>query len=356
MASKVALFMPLGIALSSCFNPEEREGDTDPTGTSASASQEPTASATSDMHTGMPSTSTSTPTSTSPDEMSTSTGIAGPGDSTGTDDTRGCVSACDSSSGRSSEAGATLDDDDSSTGPMSSSESTGTPPRPDFGEGLALLLPMDEDAWAGSIGEVHDVSGNQNHGVAHDATTTADGRFGRAGWFDGAGSVVVEDHASLRPSDALTISAWIYPTEIGASDSYGIVSKRRGFTDLASYSIWISPSGTLVTDIDLEADRFESHALIETYRWTHVAVVFDGTQVEEERVSVYIDGLLDIVGAESSAMIPGDFTADLHVGHLPNGGNYFVGAIDEVAVWSRVLSEGEIATLAEATGSLADLL
>jgi hypothetical protein len=68
------------------------------------------------------------------------------------------------------------------------------------------------DAGSGTVAA--DASGNGNVGTIRGATWTTGGRFGRAMRFDGAGEVVrVPASASLNLGAAMTLSAWIRPTE-----------------------------------------------------------------------------------------------------------------------------------------------
>jgi hypothetical protein len=211
-----------------------------------------------------------------------------------------------------------------------------------------LNMHMEESAWAGVAGEVKDSSGAANNGTAvGSATTTADGKFGRAGLFDGTtASVTIPDAPSLHASTVLTLSAWIYPTGIVASDTVaaqGIISKRDGYGNSSAFSMFIS-GGKLNVDIQTEDNRFTSNTVFENNRWYHVAVVFDGNLPAEQRVSVYVNGVLDITAKEDSSSIA-PYTPNLVIGLLPNGGSHFAGRIDEVGMWTRALSAAEITSL-----------
>jgi Concanavalin A-like lectin/glucanases superfamily len=68
------------------------------------------------------------------------------------------------------------------------------------------------DAGSGTVAA--DTSGHGNSGTIRGARWTTRGRFGRAMRFDGAGEVVrVPASASLNVRAAMTLSAWIRPTE-----------------------------------------------------------------------------------------------------------------------------------------------
>jgi hypothetical protein len=210
-----------------------------------------------------------------------------------------------------------------------------------------LNMHMEEASWAGVAGEVKDSSGAGNNGTAvGTATTTADGKIGRGGLFDGTGSVTIPDSSSLHASTVLTIAAWIYPTALVATDTVvaqGIVSKRTGYGDNSAFSLFLS-AGKLNVDIQTENNRFTSNATFTNNQWYHVAVVFDGNLAAEARVSVYINGVLDVTASEESTSIA-PYTSNLVIGLLPNGGDNFIGRIDEVGMWTRALSAAEITSL-----------
>ena len=65
---------------------------------------------------------------------------------------------------------------------------------------------------------------------------------------------------------------------------------------------------------------------------------------------MYVDGVLSAVGAESSSEIP-PYAARLWVGCQQRNGIYefFVGKMDEVAIWMRPLSAEQVLTWYDAT-------
>ena len=76
--------------------------------------------------------------------------------------------------------------------------------------------------------------------------------------------------------------------------------------------------------------------------WSHVAVVI----AEDESGIIYLDGVPSIL-SQSGGNPPGDiryFEAPFRIGQKWN--NFFVGALDDIKLFSRVLSPGEVANLA----------
>jgi hypothetical protein len=203
---------------------------------------------------------------------------------------------------------------------------------------------------------VRDSSGFGNHGRAatNSLTTAAQGKFGRAAKLDGSGGVVVADAASLRPSVALTVMAWVNPTVIDENGS-GIVNKRRGFGSDTAFSLFLLRDAATVSllygDVQGEDNRFTSVSTFVTNAWAHVALVFDGSATPSARTKLYVNGQLDKVSGDASAQIEA-YTSDVVIGDLVGGGNRFTGLIDEVAVWTRALSADEIHDIFVAPGPL----
>jgi hypothetical protein len=217
--------------------------------------------------------------------------------------------------------------------------------------GCALLEHMDEAAWTGATGEVRDDCGGDNNGTALGGiTTVAGGVRGRAGSFDGNGCIEIADAPALHASTGLTISAWVNPTSLDAADAFGIVSKRIDTGNQAAYSVYVWTGDHVWVDLDGENDRFSGVAVIQNNVWTQITVVYDGSEVQQQRVHVFVNGALDITSGETSATLP-PLTSPLHVGCLPSSVavQNWKGLLDEVGVWTRPLTGAEIAQWYEQT-------
>jgi hypothetical protein len=215
-----------------------------------------------------------------------------------------------------------------------------------------LLLHMDEASWS-SPGDVKDSSGQGNHGTAQGtASTTPDGKFGGAGSFDGQGYLIIPNAASLQPTNALTYTAWVYPTALPSANwPYpGVIAKRVSYTQSVAFTMFIWTQNALYADVP---GRFNTEAGLTNDSWYHLAVVYDGNA---GRVKLYINGRPDPPFAAEPTLDPND--ADLTIAYLPQGpggldpNGFFVGKIDEVAIWTRVLTDNEIWLLYNATGPL----
>jgi hypothetical protein len=289
------------------------------------------------------------PENTSGNSSSPTTEPSAPLDGATTNSTTNSISAETSDSG-DTEPNST---ESAATEPTSNPNDTSSEPPGDTwstGEGLyaklVLLLKMNEAEFA-SDGLVADSSGRGNDATPHgNVTATPDGRFGNGAEFDGTGWLTVPDAHSLRAHSGLTLSAWIRYSPSAPDAAPGIIAKRRGFGQDSAYTLFLWEGNRAFVDVDYENDRFGSNQALEPGVWYHLVVVFDGKRPASERVELYINGVLDTVAHESSSTLPATDSA-LEIGRLVNGGNTFIGTIDEVAIWTRALSAEEVHTLSE---------
>jgi hypothetical protein len=204
---------------------------------------------------------------------------------------------------------------------------------------LALLVVVSQAALAGTgpvawwrfdegAGTVaHDSSGNGLDAQLHGSTTWTQGVSNGALQFSGAAYADVPFDSRLQLGSALTIQAWIYPTDVSPNtykrivelwDSYILrldnppeSSKLSFFTFLNS-----NPEPRL---------SFGSPAL---QQWHQVFAVWDGTNMH-----LWLDGI------KRTAPRTGLPTPKPNVLRL---GQDFVGALDEVRIYDRALADEEI--------------
>jgi hypothetical protein len=220
------------------------------------------------------------------------------------------------------------------------------------GDLLCLPSPAGQVAiWRGEGNALDGVS--TNHGVLQNGAGFAPGFVGQAFQFDGANDLVqVTDAPELNPTN-ITLEAWVNPTQIKAGSR--IISK-----DIDDQSC---ESPYVVYSLDLRADRSNRLAfffttvgttnlhevigtsVIPTNAFTHVAATFDGVVAK-----VFVNG-----AEEASLSVAGNLiasTAPLVIG-APGaacrtafaGLAEFNGRIDEISLYDRALTAGEIATI-----------
>jgi hypothetical protein len=202
--------------------------------------------------------------------------------------------------------------------------------------GLVLALGFNEPA--GSAIAV-DGSGNGNNGTVREATVAA-GRFGNARSFDGVNDwVEVADSASLDLSTAMTLEAWVNPSartgwhtillkEAGATMAYEMYGNNPDISRPAAYFNTAGGALRAVTGT----------AAVGLNAWTHIAVTYDGTNMR-----MYVNGTLVRSVLRAGNILQSNGV--LHIGgNVVWGGEFFQGLIDEVRIYNRALTAGEIQT------------
>ncbi|MDY0167751.1 MAG: LamG-like jellyroll fold domain-containing protein, partial [Thermoguttaceae bacterium] len=183
-----------------------------------------------------------------------------------------------------------------------------------------------------------DASGNNLTGtLIGGAQWTTEGKYDGAIDLDGDGQYVqVSDSDLLDDTSELTISAWVYARTLDGT-AQGVVSKRAGADDHHAYSLYFHTGDKLHVHIDGTNDAFAGNTVFQTGRWYHVAVTFDGSLPEAERVKLYVDGVLDTVAAETSTAIP-NYASNLTLGTLNSGfATTLDGKVDDVRIYHQAL-------------------
>ena len=201
-------------------------------------------------------------------------------------------------------------------------------------DGLVGYWKMDEASWDGTADEVVDASGAGNDGVAVGATgipTTGAGKFGNGGVFDGVDDYVsIADDDSLDITNNFTIGAWIY--HITNTGYFDVITQRAYLYYFAvnEYDkIHISGTGltpSTVTTTDTIPDN----------SWRYVTATYNGSTL-----NLYINGTLS-----KSASVTGSLGTGAQVTTISqDGSSGFNGSIDQVRIYNRALSPGEVRDL-----------
>lgn len=161
--------------------------------------------------------------------------------------------------------------------------------------------------------------------------------------FDGVNDRVALPRFDFSGNSALTIEAWVKPTDI-TTHRYYEISRQDTSSNIPDWLVSFQEFGTILSfglrtttgynelDVPITASQFTDG------NWHHLAVVYDGVTKK-----VYKDGVLigtqnktgTIVCNASSINIIGDSPASLTV-------EPFKGNIDEIHFWDRALQQCEI--------------
>ena len=203
--------------------------------------------------------------------------------------------------------------------------------------GLVAAFGFDE----GSGATAQDASLFNHSGAISGATWTTSGRFGGALSFDGVNDLVtVADHASLDLTTAMTLEAWVRPTNFNGWET--VLLKEAG-TDLA-YSIYADNNGNdsggprrPAAWIRQGSTSYSTAgaAQLPLNTWTHLASTYDGATLR-----LFVNGTQVSSLARSGAV--NTSTGALRIGGNTIWSEWFQGEIDELRIYDRVLSAAEI--------------
>jgi hypothetical protein len=193
-------------------------------------------------------------------------------------------------------------------------------------------------AWGfndGSGMSATDASGKGHRGTVSSTSWSTAGKFGGALSFNGSSSwVTVADANDLDLSSALTLEAWVRPSALGSAWRTVVFKERPGGI---VYSLYANQdAGRPVGQLWLGSERNAvGSAGLPLNAWSHLASTYDGSTLR-----LYVNAVL-----VSSTAVSGSLAAS--AGVLRIGGNgvwpeWFAGLIDEVRIYNRALSAGEI--------------
>jgi fibronectin type 3 domain-containing protein len=179
-----------------------------------------------------------------------------------------------------------------------------------------------------------DASVNANNGTISGATRTPIGRFGSTLTFDGLNDwVTVPDAASLDPTSGLTLSAWLKPSALTGWRT-AVMKETTGNHVWALYG----NRNTNVPTAEINIGGIQvvnGTGQLPVNAWSHLAVTYDGSALR-----LYVNGSLVATQPDSGAVATSNGV--LHIGGNSIWGEWFSGQIDEVRVYNRALSAGEI--------------
>lgn len=178
-----------------------------------------------------------------------------------------------------------------------------------------------------------------NDGTVTGATQGADGKIGTSYSFDG-----VNDSISFTndvPTTTGTINFWMYPTfdlddglphyiynSANAANTNNRISFNKQGTDLYDLGIWNS-TGTRQVTITFADEEIAKDT------WSMVTITYTTNSV-----FIYVNNVEK--GTDTSVTTPSGNPASLYIGTWIDGALFdYAGRIDEVGVWTVVLSSAE---------------
>jgi len=198
-------------------------------------------------------------------------------------------------------------------------------------------------------GNTNDSSGNARNGTAMGNPTFVAGKVGQAISFDGLNDYVnIDGYKGITATNdlqpAFSITCWLKTTSAdGDMVTWG---SRNGSGVGGQYCTFCLNGATLRAE---HGDgNLRGNTPVNDGQWHHVALtVVEGGNLRVPNTLLYVDGQPDSVFAGSDNIFNVTADADVNIGRrASHEDRYFIGSIDDVSIYDRVLSEEEVAWLA----------
>ena len=195
---------------------------------------------------------------------------------------------------------------------------------------------------------VTDLSGNGNDGTINGATPTV-GKLGQGLKFNGTSDYVDMGDPSnglldMGTSD-ITLSAWIKPSGLGDADQYFI--NKKAYCDYGYDFRYVPSTGQVYSRMQSDggcggASLSSGPGTVATNVWTHVVAVFDRDGYQR----IYVNGEASGAPVDISSFKDVD-NSNSQIFNIGNrdGSDFLQGQIDEVRIYNRALTAGEVGEL-----------
>ena len=228
--------------------------------------------------------------------------------------------------------------------------------------GQCVSAPSGLIGWWPGDGNANDVSGNNHNGFLKNGVSFVPGLDYSCFQFNNTNSYV--DVGNLNFPITFTVETWINPR----TNAYMIILAKddgQTFTDYQrTFYLEIESGGSLVGGIRNTTKgwtqyRFTNSAspTINTGIWQHIAFTYDGNAGSGQKMKACLNGT-NLVAEVVNPGVPYDNGGTPEINSISlkigTGGDantalglwcQFLGMIDEVSIYSRVLSSSEIATI-----------
>jgi hypothetical protein len=184
----------------------------------------------------------------------------------------------------------------------------------------------------GAGATVTDATGKGHTGTIREATWSTTGRNGKALQFDGVNDwVTIDDAADLRLTGAMTLEAWVNPTQTSGWRT-AILKERPG--DLA-YSLYSSGQNT--PSVYSTTGSARATPAVPANTWTHLAATYDGSMLR-----MYVNGVQRATATNANGLSAS--TGVLRLGGNSIWGEFFAGKLDDIRIYAQALTATQIQT------------
>ncbi len=168
--------------------------------------------------------------------------------------------------------------------------------------------PTGQVSWWMAENNAADAPGANKRTLMNGAGFCPPGPFGQTFSFDGQGGHVrVPDAVNLHFTNALTIEAWVNPTDSGTGAQHDIVSKwdEVAGPNQRSYDFAIGADGLPLLVVDSDGQGVNDTVVygtspIPANQWSHIAATYDGVAL-----SIFVNGDLQNKVSAPDELFPG---------------------------------------------------
>lgn len=174
----------------------------------------------------------------------------------------------------------------------------------------------------------------KHHANVVGRVSLTEGKFGRALLLYGDGFLEAMPSAELDLTDAVTIEAWVMPKELKPGGMRIVDKTTVGTSEAYMVDTYPGLSFRFVS----EPSHVTARDVLKLNEWQHVAATFDGRL---GIIRLFVNGNV----VEEQFLVKGRLTLNknsVRIGADSLGGSRYVGAIDEVRIYSRALTPWEI--------------
>jgi hypothetical protein len=200
---------------------------------------------------------------------------------------------------------------------------------------------------------VQDGSGKGNHGTVVGAPAYVDGQagFGKALQFNGMTDCVdLGNKPVFNFAGSFSLSVWANITTWTSNWGHAMVG-NRGESNVGWQLRRRDSNKICFTTRGVGNDDLGSNMNAPVGEWVHIVAVYDNVNNTKR---IYVNGVEDIVGNTNAGVTLAATTHNTYIGARANGGNtgpeaFFAGMLDDVRIYNRVLSPGEVEFLSDPT-------
>jgi len=178
------------------------------------------------------------------------------------------------------------------------------------------------------------------------ATFTSSGHINNAYVFDGVNDVM-ETTAFSNVTTAYSISMWgVFDSSSTNSNRTIFDSSATGFNQGIRF-VYNTSSNKVRLEHDAAAFSESGALSVEGTTYHHIVITWNTT-----RLKIFVDGVLNKDNAYTATLTDG---GQLLIGKSRNASGWFLGKMDEIAYWTKTLSDGGVSEGETATGEVASL-